>query len=92
MLIFEITDEEHKIIKEWFQKIKPKILKAQKKLFKGHSYSLDMIADGEPYYGTSGGGLTYIFNATAIGSFISVRESSTGLELDVSKENGYKNI
>ena len=89
---FEVMEDEVTFIKMWLVKIKPKVLKKQKKMFKGNEYALGMIAEGEPYYGTSGGPLIYHFYGSALGDFLEVEEISTGLKLDVTREMGYKYI
>lgn len=73
--MFSVTAEERVQISNWLEKIKPQVLaKAKIK---------SPIGDGEPYYGAVGGGLTYCFTPTSLGTVFIVREHFTGLELNL---------
>lgn len=75
---FEINKAEHMVIKQWFESLKPEIMAIQ-----GNQ---NPFQDGEPYYGAISGGISYHFTATSIGNILTVKESTTGKELNVTQE------
>ena len=81
---FGLNNAEEAIINEWVESLKPEILAIQK----GSNLSAnmgDIIGDDEPYYGAIGGGLTYSFMPTGLGSIVTVTETITGKTLNVSE-------
>jgi hypothetical protein len=80
---FGLNKAEKAVIDAWNKSLLPEILAIQK------AGSLGTALDGtiqpdEPYYGATGGGLTYSFIPTGLGTIIVVKESITGKELNVS--------
>lgn len=73
---FTINKAEQGVINAWHESLKPEIMALQK----GHS----PFDDDDPYYGAVGGGLTYSFIPTGVGTIITVKELITGKELNVS--------
>lgn len=74
---FKLNVAEVAVINEWLESLKPEILAIQK----GDTLQLE---NGEPYYGAIGGGVTYSFAPTGLGNIITVKELTTGKELNVS--------
>lgn len=72
---FSVNRAEQTVIDAWLENLKPQILIAQGKG--------DNLQPNEPYYGTIGGGISYNFTPTGIGTILIVRESITGQELNV---------
>lgn len=71
---FTLSAEDNKKVKDWFESIKPEILKKSPP---------NPVFGNVPYYGAVGGGLEYIFTPTSIGVIVKVKEAYTGLELDL---------
>ena len=74
--IFAVNKAEQAVIDAWVESLKPEIMAIQ-----GNS---SPFKDGDPYYGAVGGGLTYSFIPTSMGTIITVKESITEKELNVS--------
>lgn len=74
---FRINVAEQAVINEWVESLRPEIMALQGK-------DADPLGMNEPYYGAVGGGLTYSFIPTGLGTIIIVKESITGKELNVS--------
>lgn len=81
-LKFGMSIAEYQIIRDWEESLKPEILAIQKRN-KNLSDISDIIGN-EPYYGAAGGGLTYSFIPTGLGTIITVTEAITGKTLNVS--------
>jgi hypothetical protein len=75
---FQVNNAEYALITEWLEELKPEIMELQQK--RGLR---DPLNQDEPYYGSTGGGLTYSFVATSIGDILTVKEATTGKELNV---------
>lgn len=75
---YVLSDADMQRVSDWWETIKPQVIAIQK--LKGIADPLDQP---EPYYGAIGGGLTYEFTPTGVGTIVKVKESSTGLELDL---------
>ena len=73
---FSLNVAEAKCIDEWVESLRSEIMAKQGKKY-------DEISPGEPYYGATGGGLTYSFTPTSLGTILVVKESITGKELNV---------
>ena len=73
---FNINKAELAVIDAWVESLKPEIMKLQGKS--------SPFKDGEPYYGAVGGGLTYSFIPTGLGDILTVTETTTGKNLNVS--------
>lgn len=76
---FNLTVAEARCINDWAQSLVPEILAKQRK----DGTQLDP-GDKVPYYGAVGGGLTYCFTPTSLGTILVVKETITGKELNVS--------
>lgn len=76
------------VIAEWVESLRPEILAIQKAGSKLSGID-DTITGGEPYYGATGGGLSYTFIPTSLGTIITVKETITGKELNVSDALGW---
>lgn len=72
---FGLNIAEQAVVNEWYQSLVPEIKASQK--------IPDHLGQGEPYYGAIGGGLSYSFTPTSLGTIIVVKESLTGKELNV---------
>lgn len=86
MLTFDITRVDQANINVWLEGLKPKIIEKQKilkEVFGLEEYNLLTNNGTEPYYGTIGGGLKYIFTPTALGIIKSVKETITSEELNL---------
>ena len=66
---FEINNAEQAVIDAWLETLKPEICKLQGRK--------------DPHYGVNGGGLTYSFLGTSLGDILTVKETTTGKELNV---------
>lgn len=77
---FELDDVQQKELNEWLNILQPEIVKKQKEIFKEDQY----VNRESPYYGAIGGGLTYTFTPTGLGTFIKVKEYITQKEIDLS--------
>lgn len=75
---FSLNKAEQGAINAWYESLKPEIMQLQK------GSPGTSLAGGEPYYGAVGGGLTYSFIPTGLGVVITVKESTTEKELNVS--------
>ena len=62
-------------IDSWVESLKPKIL----------ALSPCPLGSEEPYYGATGGGITYSFTSTSLGTIVTVKEAITGEELNVTQ-------
>ena len=72
---FRLNIAEQAVVNAWYQSLVPEIMATQK--------IPDPLGQGEPYYGAMGGGLSYSFTPTSLGTIIVVKESLTGKELNV---------
>ena len=79
---FSLNIAERKCISDWANSLVPEILAKQGKI-------PNEISQGEPYYGAVGGGLTYSFVPTSLGTIIMVKELTTGKELNVTDALGW---
>ena len=78
VVAFGINTAEQVVINEWLESLKPEIMATQKK-----TKSSDPLGQDEPYYGAIGGGVTYSFAPTGLGSILTVTETTTGKTLNV---------
>jgi hypothetical protein len=79
---FGLNVAEACVINEWIESLRPEIMALQ-----GKTYS--EISPDEPYYGATGGGLSYRFTPTSLGTIIVVKEAITGKELNVTDALGW---
>jgi hypothetical protein len=79
---FGLNVAEACVINEWIESLRPEILAKQ-----GNTYS--EISPDEPYYGATGGGFSYTFLPTSLGTIITVKEAITGKELNVTDALGW---
>lgn len=77
---FGLNVAECAVIDEWLNSLVPEILAIQKKSGAG-----DLIDGGTPYYGAIGGGVSYNFTPTGLGTIITVTEITTGKTLNVNE-------
>jgi hypothetical protein len=73
---FSLNKAEADVVDKWIKSLEPEILAIQGDKF-------DMVSHGVPYYGTLGGGLRYSFLPTGLGDILTVKETITGKELNV---------
>lgn len=85
---FGMNIAEATVVAEWVQSLRPEILAIQNAGSKRTGID-DTITGGEPYYGATGGGLSYTFIPTSLGTIITVKETITGKELNVSDALGW---
>ena len=85
---FELNVAEVGVINKWLESLKPEILATQKKGSAGSDIS-DILGGDEPYYGATGGGVSYTFTPTSLGTILVVKEAITGKELNVSDALGW---
>ena len=79
---FYLNVAEARCIAEWVESLRPEILAIQNAGRDG--IFDDVMMPGEPYYGATGGGLSYTFTPTSLGTILVVKEAITGKELNVS--------
>lgn len=80
---FGLNRAEQGAIDAWYKSLLPEILAIQKPgLEKSGLHGI--VMPDEPYYGATGGGLSYTFIPTSLGTIITVKEAITGKELNVS--------
>jgi hypothetical protein len=85
---FGLNVAEACVINEWIESLRPEILAIQK-AGSASSGIDDTITGGEPYYGATGGGFSYTFIPTSLGTIITVKEAITKKELNVSDALGW---
>lgn len=85
---FGLNVAEARAIAEWVESLRPEIMAIQEAGSKRTGID-DTITGGEPYYGATGGGLSYTFIPTGLGTIITVKETITGKELNVSDALGW---
>lgn len=85
---FGLNIAEAACIAEWVESLRPEIIAIQKAGSKNTGID-DSITGGEPYYGATGGGISYTFIPTSLGTIITVKEAITGKELNVSDALGW---
>lgn len=78
--MFELTERQANKLKVWECKIREKAFQLQYDRDELDEYSVKFH---EPYYGAIGGGLTYSFTPTALGTVVKVKEAITGEEIDL---------
>lgn len=79
VLTFGLNVAEKAVVDEWLKSLLPEI--------KAKGGRLE--ADGTPYYGAMGGGVSYHFLSTGLGDIITVKEAITGKELNVTEALGW---
>ena len=81
---FSLNRAEQAVVNEWLESLHPEILAIQQKQRAGSGDNYAFVGKDEAYYGAVGGGVTYSFIPTSLGLIITVKESTTGKELNVS--------
>jgi hypothetical protein len=78
---FEISHKQALKIQKWEKAIALQVVEQQKSTLKNWE---DLTMNGKyPYYGAIGGGLTYSFTPTALGTIVKVTHNYTNETLDV---------
>lgn len=87
---FEISNQSSQLIDTWLHtKVYPLILEQQKASVEfADLIARDTLGREIPYSGAIGGGLTYSFTPTGLGTIIKVKHSS-GAELDLTFYEGW---
>lgn len=78
---FGLNRAEQGAVDEWTASLRAEIMSIQKRGSAGTGFE-DIMAD-EPYYGATGGGLTYAFTPTSLGTICVVTEAITKKSLNV---------
>ncbi len=86
MLNFYISGDEQQKISDWLISIDKQIKAAEIDRRKNLKLKTNNI---EPYYGAIGGGLTYMFTPTGLGTIKTVVEAHTGEKLDLTDYDGF---
>lgn len=88
---FELTLEQTKQVEDWVIKQDKEFCKQQLANFEAQiaegkevdGWILSMLQDGIPYYGASGGALSYSFTPTSLGVIETVRHAGTKQTLNL---------
>ena len=78
---FGLNKVEQAAVDKWAASLRAEIMSIQEKTMRGQG--VDDIITADPYYGATGGGLTYSFIPTSLGTICVVKEMITGKELNV---------
>lgn len=82
-MIFEIDAQQMAQINAWREQMDKKAIEQQRAKMSAEDFS-DLTLDGQyPYTGAIGGGLTYSFSDTSIGTVVKVHHALTDETLDV---------
>lgn len=84
---FSLNSAEMAAVDAWTASLRAEIMIIQGKTMKGQG--VDDIISSDPYYGATGGGLTYSFIPTSLGDICVVKETITGKELNVSEATNW---
>lgn len=87
---FSINQEELDCIDKWYEELKPELIQLTKNSLPPELS--EMLMEGEVYYGAIGGGLSYTFIPTSLGTILVVEESLTGKKLNVTEATGWKDF
>lgn len=80
---FELTPAQVEKVSKWYAQVSQKVIDKQRETMLPEDFD-EQTAFGEmPYYGAIGGGLTYMFSNTSLGTVVIVEEAITGEKLDV---------
>lgn len=74
--MFELDEKQTKQLCEWLIGVKQRAYEKQGKVD-------TFQTEGVPYYGAIGGGLTYSFTPTSLGTVVVVKEMITGEEINL---------
>jgi hypothetical protein len=87
MITFTLSDEEEVKYEAWKAEVRKRAIKKQKEqiketheFYRFYKTSWEM---GYPYTGTIGGGTTFEFTPTGLGTVVRVKDAITGEELDL---------
>ena len=84
---FTLNRTEQAAVNEWTASLRAEIMAIQKKGSAGTCFE-DIMTD-EPYYGATGGGLTYAFTPTSLGTICVVTEAITKKTLNVAEATNW---
>ena len=84
---FSLNVAEQGAVNEWAASLRAEIMLIQKKTLTGIDFG-DIISN-EPYYGAAGGGLTYAFIPTSLGTICIVTEAITKKSLNVAEATNW---
>lgn len=73
---FGTNKAEQSVIDAWLKGLEPEIMAIQ---------GPNPLGEDGPYYGATGGGVTYSFIPTGLGNILVVKETTTGKELNVTQ-------
>lgn len=79
---FEFTAEDDLKVEEWLAGVHRRLLASRPERSLA---AVGLGSDEEVYYGAIGGGLTYSFTPTLLGTVVKVTESATGETLDLTR-------
>lgn len=80
---FELTPEQVEKVSKWYEEVSQKVIEKQKETMLPEDFDEHTSGGKYPYYGAIGGGLTYMFSKTSLGTVVIVEEAITGEKLDV---------
>jgi hypothetical protein len=87
-LTFTLDEEQWKKLDAWEKEQDAKALAEQRATIKAHGamseFHAALAENGTPYYGATGGSLTFHFSPNSIGMWISVTHGWTKAEIDLS--------
>ena len=84
---FSLNRAEQGAVDEWIASLRAEIMPIQKRTMADTPFQ-DIISD-EPYYGATGGGITYAFLPTSLGTICVVTESITKKSLNVAEATNW---
>ena len=77
-----LTDEQRLTLDNWLAKeVYPFVIAKQKEIYKNSSFAKQCWELGYPYEGASGGGLTYHFTPSGIGTRITISYGDYNLDI-----------
>ncbi len=92
-LSFGISQQQALKLEDWITEIYKKAYRRQVESSKPDSdlsRAITMFAtEHDPYYGAIGGGISYTFTPTSLGTIVKVKEAITGEELDLTEYNDW---
>lgn len=79
---FKLSVKQEAKVAEWNTE-QDKITVERQKKHKVDAFVAALLEQGIPYYGASGGSLSYTFTPTSLGTIVTVKHAGTDAELDV---------
>lgn len=84
--MFELTENQNKVLKDWMFKQNKIALDQQNKELDDPFYKFNQsVNDGFAFSGTIGSDLTYCFTPTSLGTIIKVKNLLTSNEIDLTE-------